>query len=78
MGESTTAKQSSHILPGKVPGADNFTVQLLRAAWPAIGQAVCAPYEGSISHKHFPSVLKLADVILIPKLARNLSKIKGW
>ncbi|KAI1000259.1 hypothetical protein K3495_g7939 [Podosphaera aphanis] len=29
----------------KAPGADNITVRLLRAAWPAIGQAVRALYE---------------------------------
>ncbi|KAI1002819.1 hypothetical protein K3495_g5385 [Podosphaera aphanis] len=44
----------------KAPGADNITVRLLRAAWPAIGQAVRTLYEGSLRDKHFPAIFKLA------------------
>lgn len=62
----------------KAPGADNITVRLLRAAWPAIGQAVRALYEGSLRYKHFPTIFKLAEVILIPKPGRDLSTAKGW
>ncbi|KAI0995871.1 hypothetical protein K3495_g12310 [Podosphaera aphanis] len=62
----------------KAPGADNITVRLLRAAWPAVGHAVRALYEGSLRLKHFPSVFKLAEVILIPKPGRDLSTAKGW
>lgn len=62
----------------KAPGADNITVRLLRAAWPAIGQAVRALYEGSLRYKHFPTIFKLAEVILIPKPGRDFSTAKGW
>ncbi|KAI0997034.1 hypothetical protein K3495_g11150 [Podosphaera aphanis] len=62
----------------KAPGANNITVRLLRAAWPAVGHAVRALYEVSLRLKHFPSVFKLAEVILIPKSGRDLSTAKGW
>ncbi|KAI0992193.1 hypothetical protein K3495_g15993, partial [Podosphaera aphanis] len=62
----------------KAPGADGITTRLLRAAWPSIGQSVRALYEGSLKHRHFPEIFKLAEVILLPKPGRDQSTAKGW
>lgn len=61
----------------KAQGADVIAVRLLKAAWLAVGNAVKLLYESSLRFRHFPSVFKLAEVILIPKPKPDLTNTKG-
>ena len=62
----------------KSPGSDRITVRLLRACWEAIGEHVRCLFQTCLEHGYFPSAFRVAEVILLPKLARDLSTAKGW
>ncbi|POS83188.1 hypothetical protein EPUL_004740, partial [Erysiphe pulchra] len=72
------AKWATTACKEKAPGADGITVQLIREAWPVVGEVIRTIFEGSLNHNHFPSEFKLAEVILLPKPGRYLSEAKGW
>lgn len=61
------------------PGSDNITVQLLRAAWPALGQHVRRLYEGCLAVGHHPKPFREAEVVMITKPGRrDLSTPRAW
>lgn len=62
----------------KSPGADRITVRLLRACWEAIGEQVKCLFQACLENGHFPSAFRVAEVILLPKPARDLTTAKGW
>ncbi|KAI1005029.1 hypothetical protein K3495_g3189 [Podosphaera aphanis] len=61
----------------KSPGSDRITVRLLRACWEAIGEQVRCLFQAYLEHRYFPFAFRVAEVILLPKPARDLSTAKG-
>ncbi|KAI0994466.1 hypothetical protein K3495_g13716, partial [Podosphaera aphanis] len=74
--EDVTANTLS--IGDKSPGSDRITVRLLRACWGAIGEQVRCLFQACLEHGYFPSAFRVAEVILLPKPARDLSTAKGW
>ncbi|KAM3462859.1 hypothetical protein MY5147_009760, partial [Beauveria neobassiana] len=61
------------------PGSDGITTKMLQAAWSHIAQPLTTLYNACLRLGHHPSVFKVAEVVMIPKLnKRNLSDVSTW
>ncbi|KAF5007694.1 hypothetical protein FDECE_5994 [Fusarium decemcellulare] len=61
------------------PGADNITVDLLKAAWPVVGEPIRQLYEQCLKIGYHPKCFKHAEVVMIPKPGkRDLSSPRSW
>ncbi|KAF4471945.1 reverse transcriptase [Fusarium albosuccineum] len=73
------AKDAATCAGNTSPGSDNITVDLLKMAWPVVGELVRQLYEQSILLGHYPECLKHAEVVMIPKVGkRDLSSPGSW
>ncbi|KAF4447599.1 reverse transcriptase, partial [Fusarium austroafricanum] len=61
------------------PGADNITVNLLKAAWHIIGTHVRRLFEKCLTIGHHPKPFKEAEVVMIAKPGRrDLTSPRAW
>jgi len=62
------------------PGADKITVRMLKAAWtvPEVSAAICLLYQRCLDLGYHPREFRKAQVVMVPKLDRDPSTVKGW
>ena len=57
-------------------GYDKITVRLLKACWSSIGTYVRDLFQACLNLEYFPSTFSIAEVLLLPKIGRDLSSTK--
>lgn len=51
----------------KASGPDEITARILRKAWPVVKTQLCKIMNGCLREARFPSLWKVADIVVIPK-----------
>lgn len=62
----------------KSPGADKITVRLHEACWEQIGEQAKNLFQACLQLGNFPTMFRVAEVILLPQPGRELASAKGW
>ena len=61
------------------PGTDNITRNMLKAAWPTLGEHIRLLYQHSITSGYFPRRLRTALCVMIPKpKKKDYTTAKSW
>lgn len=64
---------------GKAPGIDGITVNILRACWDGIKEAVALLYQRCLDLGYHPRTFKRTEIIVLPKPnKRDLSSVRSW
>lgn len=61
-----------------VPGYDNITVRLPNSRWSTIRAHIKDHFQACLSLEYYPSAFKVAEIVLLPKIERDLSSLKRW
>lgn len=59
-------------------GIDKVSVRLLKACWKEIRVLVKDFFQACLKQGYFPAAFKVAEVVILPKVGRDVSTPKGW
>ncbi|CEJ95251.1 hypothetical protein VHEMI10742 [[Torrubiella] hemipterigena] len=73
------ARRAVLVTGNTTPGSDGITRDMLKLAWPHIGQAVTLLYNACLEFGYHPKQLRTAEVVMIPKpTKRDLTDPRSW